>query len=395
MIKPMLLLMFILICTSCSKVSPRQSEQENIDIKENILQGSRYIKNQSFDVFQLEPWYIYDEENHIIWPNFNVYVLRIDGEYYKFQLIDYYNKQNMPGHYTMRIEKEGDLFSLWKFNAAACGNVYTNPDFEKCFNNPDQNIFTYLNLKTRKSFRLNAGQSQESKDWHIAFNGTNIKINSGVYGPGDVRVGLLYKFQPFYQGNNVDWQKISEYAFGDKGIEFFDLKYNYRKATFFLPQGVKRVVNESDWFSRIDGDVILRKENDKNWWVLKNPEDDSYTKFRISKVIEERLDNDTIETNIQIEFYHQASGSPTFDSEKQSWQLPTFNSATERIKLCLDFDTKSFVECSQKSRWDLRLSVFNWDPLYAEDREWKFLVNQGAFGPISEKDMLLIKDGRE
>lgn len=393
--RTLLLLIITLIVVSCSKVTPRETESENINIQDSVLIVSRYIKNQSFDVFQIEPWYIYDEENHIIWPNFNVYALRINGNYYKIQLIDYYDSANTPGSYTMRIQAEGQEFFEWKFNAAACGNVYTNPNYDQCFKNPDENIFTYLNLETQTVFKLNAAQSKESTKWHIAFNGTNVKINSGVNGPGTVRVGLLYKYKPFYLGQNVDWQKISDQAFGLKGIDFFKLKFNYRKVSFFLPQGVKRVVNEPDWFHKIDGDVILRKENDLNWWVLKNPETGSFTKFHVANVEEEKLDNDTIDSVITINYYQQNSGEETFSSTKESWTLPKFNSATERIKWCLDFETKTLIDCSIKDHWDLKLSVFNWDPLYDEDREWKLLINEGAFGPISEKDMSQITDGRE
>ena len=91
---------------------------------------------------------------------------------------------------------------------------------------------------------------KNSTRWHIAFNGTNIKINSGLNGPGNVRVGLLYKYKPFYMGQNVDWQKITQQAFGPKGIDFFKLKFNYRKVSFFLPQGVKRVVSAPDWYRK-------------------------------------------------------------------------------------------------------------------------------------------------
>ena len=68
---------------------------------------------------------------------------------------------NTPGYYTMRIQNEGQAFFEWKFNAAACGNVYTNPNYDKCFKNPDENIFTYLNLETQTVFKLNAAQSKE------------------------------------------------------------------------------------------------------------------------------------------------------------------------------------------------------------------------------------------
>jgi hypothetical protein len=389
------ILIILLTLVSCSKVSPRQEEIENINIEDSVLIGSRYIKNQNFDVFQMEPWYIYDEENHIIWPNFNIYVLRIDGKYFKIQLIDYYDKSNTPGSYTLRIEEEGNAAYEWKFNAAACGNVYTNPNYDKCFNNPDQNIFTYLNLNSQKVFKLNAQQAKNSSAWHIAFNGTNIKINSGANGPGSVRVGLLYKYKPFFKGQNVDWQKISQQAFGDKGIDFFNIQFDYRIVSFFLPQGIKRVVNEPDWFKKIQGEVVLREENSTNWWILRNSETSSYTKFHVGGIQEVKLDNDTIDTTVTLNYYQQHTNNETFDSTKITWTLPTFNSATERVKWCLDFDNQEIIECSVKDRWDLKLSVFNWDPLYDEDREWKFLVNKGAFGPISFEDMSKISDGRE
>lgn len=389
---------FILILFSlgsCGRVSPLPEEEPSIDLSDSILSGSRYIKNQSFDLFQLEPWYIYDEENHIIWPNFNVYVVRVDGVYYKLQFIDYYDKQNLPGSYTIRLQEQGKPTLLWQFNAAACGNVYTNPDFDECMADPERNIFTYLNLKTQASSQMKNTAAGQSQDWHIAFNGTSVKINSGISGPGNVRVGLLYKYRPFYRGKNVNWREIANHAFGKKGEEFFNIDFDYHKVSFFLPQGVKRVINEPDWYTKVKNTPYLRKENNQNWWVLKHPEGQAFTKFRVKQVHESKLENDTIDTQLTLEYYLQPSGAEQFESTLRTWQLPLFNSATERIKWCLDFENQEIIDCAKNESWDLKVSVFNWDPLIDEDREWKLLVNEGAFGPISLIDMLNIHDGRE
>lgn len=396
--KTLIWMLFVLSLSGifgCSKVTPLAEDEQKVDLSESILSGSRYIKNQSMDLFQIEPWYIYDEANHIIWPNFNVYVIRAEGRYFKIQFIDYYDTNNLPGSYTIRIQEEGKPFFIWKFDAAACGNIYTNPDFEKCMNDPQQNIFTYLNLVNQTQFKMNNSLAKLASNWHIAFNGTNIKINSGESGPGNTRVGLLYKYRPFYRGKNVDWQKIAEQAFGKKGWDFFQLDYNYQKVSFFLPQGVKRVVNEPDWFRKIPNVEFLRQANPNHWWVLKHPEQNAYSKFRVKEINETRLSNDTIDTQITLEYYLQTSGAENFETTPRLWELETFNSATERVKWCLNFELEQVQDCEDDETWDLRVSVFNWDPLYDEDREWKLLVNEGAFGPISKEDMQKIRDGRE
>lgn len=385
-----LLLLSILFVISCSKVTPLNQEIENTNLDDFRSAQSRYVKDQPTNIFLKEPWYVYDEANHIIWPVYKVYALKIDDTYYKFQIIDYYNNQNLPGNYTIRFQSEAGEGFIWKLNAQGCGNVYTNKNYAKCMRNPKTNVYTYLNLSTRKSSQLSSAQAKSSNKWHIAFNGTEIKLNAGIYGPGKVRLAHLYTYQKFFKGLEIDFQVLGQEAFSEKGRRFFDLDFDLRKARFFLPQGIDRVINEPDWFENSKTNQDLFVANTKNWWVVKGGEKNTFSKLRIKEISEALVNQDTVESNIKIEFYFQDEFSDSFELHSQTWDLPTFDNQTRVMKLCLDIDTKTIISCREKS-WDLQLSALN----RGLRRRWRINVNQGAIGPLSFEEMNLITDGRD
>lgn len=66
---------------------------------------SRAFATDSFGgVFEAHPWYRYDiEGNHQVWPNYNVYLIRVGEEVYKVQLTGYYNPTDGEArHITFR-----------------------------------------------------------------------------------------------------------------------------------------------------------------------------------------------------------------------------------------------------------------------------------------------------
>lgn len=382
-----LIILIFVLCFSCRDIVEQKQETSQQGISHYLEARSAYIKDESLDFFLTYPWYAYDEGNHIIWPNFRVYSLKTDDSYYRVQVIDYYNDQALPGHYTLRVQKEGEQAFLWDFEAQGCGNVYTNLNYKECQNNPKKNIYTYLDFDTQKSWKMTETQALSNLDWDLAFNGTEMKMNAGNSGPGKTRMGELYFYGGFSRGETADFQRIAEVSFSDKGERFFNQDMSLRDVSFALPPGVPRVVFESDWF-RKENNSEFHAAVSKNWWVLKGGEALSFMKFHIADIKEEIV-GDKIQTEILFEYFYQGPSEREFSQELTTWRLPKFDSGQRFIRWCLDFDEREVVDCSEKS-WELRFSALN----RSGQRRWLLNVNAGAIGPLSYEDMRGRTSGR-
>ena len=90
----------------------------------------------------------------------------------------------------------------------------------------------------------------KDKEWDIAFNGTNVKLNSGSNGPGDARAANLYLYGGFFISEGFNFQRIAEESFGPRGERFFNQNFDVRRAAYGLPTGQPRAIFESDWFKK-------------------------------------------------------------------------------------------------------------------------------------------------
>ncbi len=375
--KSLLISLLVLVIVGCKEVKQKVLPPVDDRLEAWSVELSPYVKDQSLDFFLESSWYSYDESNHIIWPNFRIYGLRINGEYTKLQIIDYYDDFSNPGNFTLRVQKEGEPVKLIDFNAQGCGNVYTNPTYKECMNDPNRNAFTYLDLEVGSYRLMSDEEALKHKDWDIAFNGTNVRLNSGKYGPGNVRAANLYIYGSFFANGKIDFQKIAEESFGQKGQKFFDQEFDMRKAPYAVPQGQERAIHESDWFLK-NGD--FHQAVNENWWIVKGGEAGAYTKFNVTEIMEESV-GELIETTIKLTLYNQKAGESEFGVEEE-WVLPKFDTSKRLIKSCLDLHKKQIVSCSD-SGVDLILSISN----RRGNRRWRFNVIQGAVGPLNLDEM--------
>lgn len=376
------LFIFILLVTaliSCREVKEAPPIDSNPSIEAYRLNLSPYVMDESIDFFTEKAWYAYDDGNHIIWPNFRVYALRINSEYFKLQILDYYDERFLAGNYKIRVQKEGEAPFIYEFKAQGCGNIYTNPNYTECLKNPETNVFTYVDLNNRTAKKMSAKKAKKNSEWDIAFNGTSVILNSGNKGPGSVRATDLYLYGGFFAGEITNFQRIAEVSFSDQGERFFNQTFDVRRAPYSIPDGQVRAIFENDWFSRNRNDGSHSVIN-KNWWIVKGGEEGSYAKFRVKDILETKAGEIT-ESIITLEVYSQDLGDSEF-GPVQEWELPKISSDVRLIKNCLDLNTRSVVDCSEKSA-DLLLSISN----RSKKRRWRFNVISGAVGPLSFEEM--------
>lgn len=384
----LLLLVSTILISSCAKVEPQPKQAQALNLSQFLATKTQYVKDKSSDLFIESPWYIYDENNHIIWPIFSVYAIRSQGEYYKLQIINYYDNAANPGIYSLRVSNEEGETQNLQFEAQGCGNVYTNTDFDNCVLDPNRNIYTYLNLKTGVTQKLSDGTAKKSTSWDIAFNGTNIRLNSGKYGFKGVQAANLFVYSDFYKKGTADFQKIAEVSFSTKGSEFFNLDLDPKSVPYSLAPGVNRVINEPDWYKE-DSSTKLREANNKNWWLIKSSTGDSFIKFNISSIKEREIEDGSIETALTFSTYYQSKDDIEFDNLLRNWQTPVFSTKKRLIRVCYDLDSEEVVDCKKKNLWDIKFTALN-----KKTRRWKIEVANGAIGPLSSKDIETRATGR-
>ena len=372
------LFLFLLLSFSCRKIEEKAVKSEpSLNIMAYFLESDPYVGDESLNTFLKFPWYAYDEENHIIWPNFRIYSVRTKSAYYKLQIIDYYNESSMPGRYTIRLESKERGLENWNFEAQGCGNVYTNLSYKDCLKDPSTNVYTYLNLGEKRYWKMSADEALKNREWDIAFNGTEVKVNSGQEGPGDSRLASLYLYGAFFKGAEANFQLIAKESFGAKGISFFQIPFRLENAAYSLPEGVDRVINESDWFEATRSGHTSVNEN---WWIVRGGEGRAFTKLNFSS-IDEREVNGFVESTITLGLYNQGTFDFRFGAY-ETWTLPTFSSEERLLKWCLDLQSKEVVDCANPAH-DLLLSVSN----RRNGRRWRINVTRGAIGPLNFREM--------
>lgn len=139
-------------------------------------------------------WYNYNPSTHHITARDVVYVIStLAGDYYKIQLLSYYNDDSVSGHISFDIAS----VSAPSDEADGCyngGELYTNvTNLTDSAANAvtvdasDSSEYVYFDLELGS--QVYPCNVSNSTIWDIGFSRTNIIINSGVSGSGSVQAG--------------------------------------------------------------------------------------------------------------------------------------------------------------------------------------------------------------
>ena len=116
------------------------------------------------------PWYDYDLEEHVLTPANIVYVVKsASGNYFKLQLLGYYDDAGTGG------------YPKFRFDAIAPPPANTDPEVLKV-NATEKGTWVYVVLSTRRVIEVD--DPATSADWDIAVSRTDIKTNGGTSGSG-------------------------------------------------------------------------------------------------------------------------------------------------------------------------------------------------------------------
>lgn len=302
---------------------------------------------------------------------FDIFAIKVGRENYKFQIISYYDDKKTAGIITFQYSGNNGVIKKQTVDAKACGNPYTMPDYEACLKDPNRNIYTYFRFIDQKRWMMSDQDSLSDFSWDMAFKGTEIKLNSGVTGPGSVSGALVHCFTNLFFDENgypvlAKLQKKDNHVNASSSFSSIRMDGNY---TYYLPEGIDRVIHESLWFEEVDG---VRVSLNKNWWVVRT-HDLKFMKTNISSI-----------SDIGVDAEKESVVSVSYGLNQSDLKLADFKFSTKNkvLSQCLNMTLNEVFVCKKdRADWDLKLTVVNVMKEGKWSREWRFFVNSGALGP--------------
>jgi len=365
---------------SCKRLKPLPVKQASLI---SFQSSSLYLMDNTPSIFEKHQWYSYDFMTHTLWSNLDIYSVKTANKNYFFQIEDFY-QESPPyklGQYKLNI-KTGKSIQQIVVDGYTCGVPFIDPDeYQRCIADPQRNQFTYLNLESLKSWRMEDPEAQNNFDWHVAFKDFDIKFNNGTNGPSRILAGFAFKnYNFFIKGPDgeitADIEKIKAAKISGEFVRYFNLmKEDDRDIQYFLPKGTSKVIHSSDWYKEDENKI---KKEISNYWIVRGSEGRSYFKLTIDNIDEEYLSisSDDKKSFITLSYHIQNDDQEAFSQDEIILTLPViFSGKAQRV--CIDLDQQAF-ECNSNS-WDIEFTS-------STSGEWSFSNKNGAI-PILDREM--------
>ena len=367
------------ILISCDRAVPVASQTPIVQSEDIIASDQDFYKDGKGGLFNNLKWYIYNFSNHFIYSVFDIYALKSRGEYFQLQISSYY-ENDTPGIYTLYIKDSDDAVESATVDAKACGNSTTNPDYYPCMGNPAKNAFTYLNLRTKDSWVMTDSEALGRQDWDIAFKTTEVKLNSGLSGPGDVVGSLLFRNQNLFDGAAINLEALVAEVRSEGWRSYFEDNEDTEESSLsYYPQdGIDRIIYEDFWWQTSAEGSRLKTVNSENWWVIRSPRSGYFYKLRAKDIV--HYDDESI---LSFEVQEQSPIDDAFQDRFRDIEINPIVYDQKFQTQCIYLDSGSSGAC-QDDLWDIKLVVAN-----TSDSEsvWRIFVNSGAYGPLSFEEV--------
>ncbi len=243
----------------------------------------------------------------------------------------------------------------------------------------DSSRYVYLNLDTGQMIDMTAAEAAASTAWHLAFSRTNIQLNGGASGPGNV-VGAVGADQAdFYDASGNPNASVFLNATANSELEH--LLAAMSEPSSWTGDALTSLFG-SDWYvyDFTNGNIT---ENAGNGFLLRSAEGDSYARVRTTDFDFPTRTGDGIK-NFEFSLNVQAAGTVQFAGPTLTFtgSIP----ATGGLA-CFDFDTDTTVNCETSDVWDLQIGFQGRDIILRSNSGPSGDGNGGVFGPFEWSDL--------
>ncbi len=221
----------------------------------------------------------------------------------------------------------------------------------------------YLNLETGEVLTLTGEEAAASSDWHLAFKRTNIQLNSGASGPGQVVGAVAADQADFYTSSGDPISSVFLNATANSELEH--LLAPMSEPSRWTGDAVVSGFG-NDWYIHHDNGNITA--NPDNGWLVRSAEGDSYARLQVNSIdFPTRTMPPEGVKSFQIDFDVQPTAQATFTG------TATFTGSIPGTggDLCFDFDSDATVGCDTAT-WDIKLGF--------ADRDFYLRSNSGSSG---------------
>ena len=201
--------------------------------------------------------------------------------------------------------------------------------------------WVYVNLTQATVVELTAEEAPNSTDWHMAFRRSEVKLNGGVSGAGNVAGAVGDAQAEFYddEGNPI----VSVFTNADADIEAKALNASYDASALSYVQDSNQPAI-ADWYLYNPSDHTISANTDVGY-LVRHADGESYSRLFIDEASYE---------GITLSYVIQAANTDQFAEEEHSLSVSFEEGQTQ---LCLDLDTNTTVDCSETTVWDLIYEV--------------------------------------
>ncbi len=202
---------------------------------------------------------------------------------------------------------------------------------------------TYLNLETGDVLALTEEEAAASSDWHLAFRRTNIQLNSGASGPGQVVGAIAADQADFYTSDGEPNSSVFLNATASSELEH--LLAQMSEPSRWTGDAVVSGFG-NDWYVYSAGNITA---NPDNGWLVRSAESNSYARLRVNGIDFPTQTGEGVKS-FKIDFDVQPPAQSTFTG------TATFTGSISAAggDLCFDFDSDTTVGCDTTT-WDIKL----------------------------------------
>lgn len=216
----------------------------------------------------------------------------------------------------------------------------------------------YLNLAT-------GAIVPKDGNWHVAFNRTNVQLNSGESGNANV-VGAVGDEQAgFYDAFGEP--DLNKFVGATADGELDHLRDSFPEPASWEPDGVVYAFGDAeDWSVYGAGGVI--SEVPDIGYLVRSAEGDSYARMRVVDFDFPTREGQGIQ-GFDLEFEVQAAGTTQIVGPFIHFTEPADYDGGDA---CFDFDANATVDCATSDTWDVLIGF--------SGRDWYLKTNSGPSG---------------
>lgn len=228
----------------------------------------------------------------------------------------------------------------------------------------------YLNLDTGET-------TASDETWHLAFNRTNVMVNGGASGDGEVASAIGDPQDAFYASNGEPDLNVFLNASAEAMLPSLQAGFAEPSA-WETDNPVSAFGDMYDWSVYDPATGVIQALPDVGY-LVRSASGNSYARMRVAEFNFPTRSGGGIES-FRMEFQVQAAGTEQLAGPTLVFETPD---DFDGMQACFDFDQNSVVACGANTDWDVQVGFSGRDWFLRSNSGPSGSGSGGALGPIA------------